>query len=273
MENWKKVFTQKIGPVPVVYIGAVILVILAVVVSRTKFGQDTSAESDLTTSEEADVTADDIASADYGFAATRGTVTVSQEGSGTTSAAVVDTNDLWVRRAAEYLGGQGQWSTTQVQAALQHYIDGNDLSYDEGLIRDAAVKQFGLPPETVTPGATGKMPAKRQGNAPTTHTVKGSLDNTYTELAQLYYGKTDGDTLDLLQLNNKALGQKGPFSTGTKVKIPLWKTPQYFTATSGTKTSTKIASRHGISVTDLKLMNQGLTFPVKVGTKVHVGWK
>jgi len=272
MESWRKVFTQKIGPVPVVYIGAVIFVILAIVVTRTKFGQDTAAESDLTTQDEADVTADDIASADYGFAATRGTVTVTQ-GETTTTASVVDTNDLWVRRAAEYLGGQGTWSTTTVQSALQKYVDGQELSYEQGKIRDAAVKQFGLPPETVTPGSVGKMPAARQGNPPLIHTIKGSLDDSYTELAKLYYGKSDGDTIDLLQVNNKGLGQQGPWSVGTKVNIPKWQTPIYFKATSGIRTSTKIAAKHGISVTNLKLMNQGLTFPVKVGTKVHVGWK
>lgn len=270
MESWRKVFTQKIGSVPVLYIGAAIFVVLAVVVTRTKFGKDT-AESDLTTQEEADITADDIATADYGFAATRGTVTVEQGGT-TTTAAVVDTNDLWVRRAAEYLGGQGEWTTTTVQAALQKYVDGQDLSYEEGRIRDAAVKQFGLPPETVNPGSTGRMPAKRQGNPPLVHTIKGSLDDSFGELAQLYYGRHDGDTVDLLQVNNKNLGSQGPWSVGTKVNIPRFRTPQFFKATSGIRTLAAIAKKNGASQADIKLMNQGMTFPVKVGTKVHVGW-
>jgi hypothetical protein len=270
--EWKKLITAKIGPVPVLYIGAVILVIAAILVTRSKLDESDAADSELTDADEAAATADEIATADYGFAATKGTVTVEQ-GSITTSAAVVDTNDLWIRRAAEYIGGQGTWSTNTVQGALQAYVDGNNLSYEQGRIRDAAIKQFGLPPETVSPGTTGKMPAARQGNPPLSHKVKGSLDNTYGEIAALYYpGKNRGDAIDRLQSANHGLGSSGPFSVGTRVGVPVWKNPKYFTAKAGYTSAAKIASAYSISQKDLHLLNEGLQFPVKVGTKVHVGW-
>jgi hypothetical protein len=267
----KGLASKKVAGVPVLYIGVLVVVVLGVVAwrmkpSTTQEGEETADSTDAT---EDTPTAEDLATADYGFAATRGTVTVTQ-GSSTDTSAVLDTNELWVRRGAEWLATQG-YTATEGLTGLTKYVEGQELSYEEGQMRDKAVSHFGLPPETITPGSTKDAPGKRVGTPPVTHTVKGSNDNTYTKLSRLYYSRSDGLALDLLQRDNvNRIGHEGPFPVGTQVKIPKWASPKYAYARKGMTTLAQLAMKNSTTKLAIMDMNDGMKFPVKVNTKVRV---
>jgi hypothetical protein len=271
MNSIKELASKKVGGVPVLYIVALVVAVLGIVAWRMKSTPEEPEESaDSTQAEEEVPSSEEVATADYGFAATRGTVTVSGASLDTDTASVLDTNELWVRRGAEYLASQG-YTATNGLTALTKYVEGQELSYEEGGMRDKAVAQLGLPPETITPGSTKDAPGKRVGNPPVTHTVKGSNDNTYTKLASLYYSRTDGFAIDLLQRDNvNRLGHEGPFPVGTTVKIPKWQSPVYATAKTGMTTLAQFAAKNSVTKTAVQEMNDGVKFPVKTGKKVRV---
>lgn len=271
MKALKDLASKKLYGIPVLYIAALMVAILAVVAFKMKPSKELDEETvDTEEAEDLVPTAEDIATADYGFAATRGTVTVSGASLGTETSTVLDTNELWVRRAAEWLATQG-FTATAAHEGLTRYVEGQELSYEQGGMRDKAVAQFGLPPETVSPGTTKDAPGKRVGTPPVTHTVKGSNDNTYTKLASLYYSRTDGLAIDLLQRDNvNRLGHAGPWPVGTTVKIPKWNSPSYAKAKSGMTTLAQFAAKNGVTKTAIMEMNDGMKFPVKIGTRVRV---
>src|SRR5215216_653708 len=103
--------------------------------------------------------ADDSAGLYDGFAA-QPTPTYSPGIGATTT---VDTNDAWAKRATEFIGLSGLASPGAAQLAIQKYLNGDQLTFEEGKIRDAAIRQFGAPPEPVTVGGTSIEAAKRQG--------------------------------------------------------------------------------------------------------------
>jgi hypothetical protein len=270
MDNIKSLMTKKIAGIPILYLVGLGVTILAIIAFKMTPAEEL-AEDSVNESVEDSVDASDIASSDYGFAATRGTVVVTDNtNTPTSTAAVSDSNELWVRRAAEWLSGQG-YTATDALRAMSAYVEGQDLSYEQGQMRDKATAQLGLPPENITPGGTKDAPAKRQGSPPCTHTVKGSFDNSYTELSRLYYNRTDGLAIDLLQRDNvNRLGHEGPWPVGTTVKIPKWQSPKYTTAKNGMNTLTQLASKNGVTKTAIMEMNDGMKFPAKNGTKVRV---
>lgn len=189
-----------------------------------------------------------------------------------TQTATSDTNDAWARRCIEWLIANGTTIQTAT-SAIQKYLNGDALSFEEGQARDAAVKQFGLPPEEIPlGGAVGKFSgqATKQGVPPTTHEVKGSRDDTFTELALLYYNRNDRDTIEQLRAANLSLAGGGAFPPGTKVTIPKYHNPKFYKATSATRTAAAIAAKNGISQTVLVTLNPSTKFPVKVGTRVQV---
>jgi LysM repeat protein len=267
----KALMSKKIGGIPYLYIAGLFVVVLMVVAMRMKSTTTSTENTPSTPSDEGESTTDaeTEASADYGFAATRGTVTVSDQSGVTTTATALDTNELWLKRAVEWLISSGI-GAGEAQSAISKYLDGASLSYAEGQMRDKAVKEFGLPPEPITPGATAAAPGKRQGNPPCTHTIKGPNDNTFTKLALIYYSRQDGDAIDFLQAANTRLGHKGPFPVDTKVTIPKWKNPKYVTAKKGMTTLAQIASKNGVSQAMITELNDGVKFPVKVGKRVRV---
>jgi hypothetical protein len=182
-----------------------------------------------------------------------------------------DTNDLWGRRAVGWLIAQGT-DITIANSAVRKFLNGDALSFEEGQARDAAVKQFGIPPEDITFGSVASFSgqATKQGVPPTTHTVKGTRDDTYGELGLLYYGSNSGDALDTLQAANLALGAKGPFAVGTRITIPKFSRPKYYRATTAARTVYAIAAKNGTSAGAILQLNDGMKFPVKVGTRVRV---
>jgi hypothetical protein len=184
----------------------------------------------------------------------------------------VYTNDQWVRDGASFLGTHKEVDGIHAQQALTKYINGQSLSYQEGQWVNAWIKEKGLPPDGVSEGTSvAAKPAQRQfTHFPGVHTVKGGNDNGYTALAKLYYNR-GADGIDLLQAANTNLGPSGPWPIGTKVKIPAYHAPQYFTATKSNRTRESIAKSHAMSVAQLNVLNGNIKhWPVPVGTKVRV---
>lgn len=266
---------KKIAGIPVLYIAGLFVVVLALVAWRMKPSEP--GEGDPAEEDDADQMGDP-ADADYSGFATNGTVTV-QQGTdpATVSPVVVQTNETWARNAANWLVAQGLASGTAAQTATRRYIEGESLSVDQGKWIDAAVKQFGIPPEPLTAGGITKpsvpisLPSK-QGTPPTTHTVTGNKDTSFWDLAALYYGSKHYDYVNLLEVKNIGIVPKGSgnkIPKGTKVNIPKYTAPKYYTAT-GTLTAQQIAAKNGTTAAIVMEFNDSLKWPVRKGTKVRV---
>jgi hypothetical protein len=202
-----------------------------------------------------------------------------------------DTNDLWSRRAIEWLIGQGT-SVNSATGAITRYLSGESLTADEAKIRDKAIGQYGLPPEdipyapdqpkpaapptpaVVTPPKPAPVapPARRQGTPPLVHKVMGPNDNTYQKLALLYYGSNATGLVQHIQANKSNLDHppRQAFPVGTTIRIPAKETAWY-TATKSINTLRAIAAKNGKTPQQIQILNAAMTFPVKPGTRVQVG--
>ncbi len=180
-----------------------------------------------------------------------------------------DSNDKWARRSIEWLSANGA-TLSLATSAISKYINSEDLSFAEGALRDKAVKQFGLPPEGLSQSNTlgYQGPAVKQGNPPTTHTVKGKSDDTFSELGRLYYGLSNWDAANLLRRANLTIVE--PFPVGARITIPPYHDPTYYVATGATHTLYAIAAKNSTTAAKVQALNPGKTFPVKVGTRVRV---
>lgn len=206
------------------------------------------------------------------------TPTITQE-TGTagsvSSTAMPDTDTLWSRRAIDYLRQHG-FSLDIATSAINKYLAGEPLTSTEARARDMAVGVYGLPPESVpdtstlstptTPSYTG--PAAKQGSPPTVHTVRGTSDDSYEELARLYYGTTSSGEDTLIRSYNTY--PHGPFPKGSRITIPVHITPRYYVATSATHTAIAIAQKNGTTRERIIALNPNKTFPVSAGTRVRV---
>lgn len=267
----KSLQSKKVFGVPVLYLAVLFVAVLVFFAWRLKPVTDDTTPDDGSGS--GDGSADVSGDPDYSSLATNGTVTVSQPGQPDAITPVNNqTNDTWVAQGVAYLIAQGMATGGEAQDALSLYINGGQLSYDQGVLRDAVIKQYGLPPDSPTAtGGTKSQIAKRQGNPPIVHTVQGENDNSYHEITKLYYGREDSEVTDLLQAANPALGHAGgAWQPGTKVTVPAYHPPVYFTATASTHTLGAIASKNGISQAIVEDLNDGVKFPVAVGKKVRV---
>ncbi len=271
--DWKSLVQKRIGGVPVLYIAAAFVVILAVVAWKMKPTEEVTGD-EATTPENVPESADDPAGADYSGLATQGTVTVVQGGTTADEESEKETNDDWERAAVSYLIEAKLATAGAAQTAINKYLEGADLSYDEGALRDAAVTKLGLPPEKLTTvGQVGLAPAQKQfSNFPGKHTVKNVNDNTAAKLAQLYYG--NGDQAHALKIvaANSSLGPNGTtYSVGASVNIPRWENPRFYTITKTTQWPSQVAAKNGMTVESFTFLNPGLVAPYKVGSKVRVG--
>lgn len=190
-------------------------------------------------------------------------------GSTVTSANTQDTDEAWKRRAIEWLVAQGNDPST-ASRAMSKYLNGSQLSFDEGALRDAAIGQFGLPPESVPTGKTQvyKGPASKQGEPPLSHVVKGTSDDSFGELARLYYGMAGEQNANLIEAANA--GVNGPFPVGATIRIPRYRNPKYVRATAHTRSLIDIARKNGTTPARIKELNGDREFPAKVGTRVRV---
>jgi hypothetical protein len=268
MDKFNGILQRKILGVKVLYLAAVFVVALVAVAWRMK---SSTGGPDEPIGDTVDDTATDASTA-YPDTDGTGTVTTVTTGN-TTTVTQVDNNETWSRRAIEWLIAQGT-SPDKATTSIQKYINAEQLSYDEGQLRDKAVAQFGLPPEIPISGGTLAKPATaapvvKSYKPPAVHKVTGSSDNTYTELAKLYYGSSADKYVDLIQAHN-SLKHSGEFKVGTNVFIPAKTEPRYYKAVAGKVTAEKIAAANGLSTRALRELNDAMKFPVKVGTQVRV---
>lgn len=272
--NFQEFAKKRVFGVPVLYLALAGVIVLAVVAWKMKPAEEEVTGDENTTPDNVPVSDEDSAAADYSGLNGTGTVTVVQNGSTTDEEAVKETNDDWFRSAVAYLTQEKKATVTEAQQAINKYLEGADLTYAEGQLKDAAVLKLGLPPERLTTvGTVGAAPAQKQfNNFPGNHTVKGSSDNTASKLAALYYG--NGDTSHALKivLHNAVKGPNGTtYNVGDTIKIPAWENPRYYTITKTTQWPSQVAAKNGISVSGFTYLNPGLVAPYKIGSKVRVG--
>lgn len=192
-----------------------------------------------------------------------------------TTTTATPTNQEWINDGAAWLVKNKNATGSAALAALTKYVNGSDRSYQEQQWVDAWFAQEGAPPEGITAaGSVGSAPVlapQRQFTSfPGTHTIKGGADNGYTGLAKLYYNSTAPDRIDLLQAANTNLGPSGPWAIGTKVHIPAYHAPDYYTTTT-TMTESQILSKNpGLSAAAFEVLNNGRKSTYPKGTRVRV---
>lgn len=279
MATVSEIAKKKVLGVPVLYLAGGFVVILAIVAWQMKPSPELNPEADAANpSGNEEGVADAIASGDYSALKTTGTVVV-QPQTPTPTAAIAETNETWARAAIQYLIDDKNVAPGDAQGAIHAYLRGDDLTIEQAGWRDAAIKKLKLPPEplemvgqTKAPAAT---PAQKQfSHFPGWHVVKGTNDNTTPLLATLYYGASrTGDGAEKITQLNRGYGPMGTtLATGTRVYIPAWVEPKFYTATKVNNTAAKIAKIYSPNVTEeqLYILNPGMTWPVKVGTRVRV---
>lgn len=266
MASFEELAQKKVGGIPVLWIGIVIAAIALYGAFRLKPAPEVTEE---------DIAAEDAAEDEEGdfdtdqpvFSATP--VIMQPSGPSVASTPMEDTNELWGRRSIEWLTANG-YSLTLATSAITKYLDGSTLSMQEAEARDKAVKQYGLPPEGLLPTKTAgdKSPASAQGVPPTRHTVRGERDNQPAELARVYYGINNADAINLIDAANPTVPK--PYRVGQVVKIPEYRQPKYFKATSAVRSLYEIARKNGSTPQKIAELNPGMKFPVAVGTRVRI---
>ena len=269
---------KKVLGVPVLYLAAGAVTILAIVAWRMKPSPDDSPGLD---TDDAVAGTEDESNAGglvgmgspYDGLTSDGTVVVQpQQPAPDATAPVIDDNDEWVKAGAEWLVSKNLATGTQASAALNKYIGGEERSFDEDALVNAVIKEKGLPPDPIGQvGTVSPAPAQKQFSSfPGNHVVKNNNDNTPGKLAALYYGNGDALHANKIAAANHKLGPASTtYTAGTKVYVPAWVSPGYFVATASTRSAQDIAKKSGISVAVLQGLNPGMVFPVSIGTKVR----
>lgn len=278
-EKIRALMQKRIFNIPVLYIIAVIVAVLAYFAWKMKPQADFSSAPGDTQGAPEDGTTLPAETDPYDSLATGGTVTVVQQPADTSVPTVEKTNEQWVRDGAEWAvtpAAQALGVVTtgsEAAAALNRYVYGQDVSFDEKKIVDAVIKEKGQPPEPIsgTGSISNESPAQRQGNPPTSHTVKGNNDNTYGKIAQLYYGRSGQTDVDLIQAANvNKLGFDGPFARGTVVVVPKYSAPVYFTTTKTVRSRDQIAAKNGVTGAQIEALNNTGKTDYGVGARVRV---
>lgn len=273
MESFKELMQRRVFGIPVMYVAGIFVAILAFVAWRMAPSKDKDAGSGDNTDgppgsgdglgEGGTVTTGDFDGTIYDGLKTSGTVVVAP----TPPEKELDkvyTNEEWVRDGAAWLVAQNKASSTEAASALSKYINGQDRSYAEDALVNAWSKEKGLPPSmpdssgnviAPTPALAKPSPAQKQGSPPIIHKVKGSSDNTLAELANLYYGRADAQTIDLIQGSNPNIkNDAGPFPIGFGIRIPVWHVPKYY-VTPRIMTTKEIAAKNGLASWSIEVLN------------------
>lgn len=234
--------SRKVFGVPAVYLAGGFVAILAVLAWRMK-----PSAQDSTTPDAASAASDGADLAASGPVLADGTVYPTMPSgsvTGTPAPAETDpelanqsipTNDAWLVKGVAFLIQKG-YGPGDAQAALQLYLDGSALSYDQGVMRDLVIKEYGIPPTPPQIGSTAAQPARTQGPVPRLHVVKNANEDSLAELAMLYYGRNDAFAISAIQkaTENAGLGGRtSGFEVGTAIYIPLLPSPA---TTGGTPT-------------------------------------
>src|SRR3954463_13562219 len=177
MASFQELARKKVAGVPVIYLAGGFVVILGIVAWKMKATSKEEATGDESTTtdsvpEDGSSEATDMAG-DYSGLNTNGTVIVAPQQT-TTQEAVKETNESWERTAVSFLISDKHYTPGDAQTGIHTYLEGNDLTFAQGQMRDAAIAKLGLPPEPLTTiGTTGTAPAQKQfNNFPGSHTVR-----------------------------------------------------------------------------------------------------
>ncbi len=273
--NWDAIRSKKIAGIPVLYLALGAVIVFAVWAWQMKSSTGEEATGDEgTTGENVPESDADSPAADYSGLATTGTVVVQQPGP-VEEESVKQTNDDWLRAAVSYLIAEKKVTPGDAQIAITNYLEGNDMTYEQGALKDAAISKLGLPPERISTlgnvATKADPPAQRQFNAfPGKHTVKGSNDNTAAKIAQLYYGNSGSPYVLKIVAANSQFGTGASYNVGTVLHIPKWVEPRYYTVTSKTRYPGDVAKKNGIPYDVVIALNPGKTAPYAVGTKIRI---
>lgn len=212
-------FQRKIAGVPMLYLlaGFVLILVVLAWTAKPKVTASESADG----ADSTDNYAPNIQRESVIPPVPVGTVNSIESGETLTGNSSISTNDEWLSRAVMFLADKG-YSPGTAQLALSTYLDGGELSFDEGKMRDLAIREFGVPPYPVNVGSTRPDIARKQGPIPRNHTVKNSNDDTAFELARLYYGRTDATAIKAItDANNGAT----TWQVGDTPRIPALPIP------------------------------------------------
>lgn len=106
---------------------------------------------------------------------------------GTSSTGGATTNAQWVAEAVQGLIDKG-YDPLHIEQALQDYLAGNDLSYQESQIVNGALAEFGVPPEGgATIGNIAQAPPKTTTPPPASPNY-GPTGESVSDIAQKGYG-------------------------------------------------------------------------------------
>jgi hypothetical protein len=268
--NYRALLNKKVAGVPVYIIGLVVAAGLLYWALKLRkepepIDPDAAPEGD-TLDTEGDATSTDYEPPVFYADDSPG---VPQITPGSVTAVNQDSDDAWSRRAIEWLVANGE-DYDLASSAITRYLSGAPLSFEQGAIRDKALAQFGLPPES-TPVGSVKVyngPASKQGTPPLSHVIKGKSDDTAAELARLYYGISTPDSVKLVRGANAGLPE--PYSIGASIRVPALHPPHYYRATSHTRTLYAIAKKNNKSPAKIQALNPGIKFPVKPRTRIRI---
>lgn len=278
---------KKVAGIPVLYIAALIVAVLAFVAWRMKSIPTPVEETPESSGEVEGDTAGDPAYPGGAPTFVANPVPGYLSPDANQGEQSIDDNYKWLRRSIEWLVGNGHASVDQATVALQKYLGGDHLSVSEGKLRDLAISHYGLPPELPSSGGTdeGSVPLPPSNPIPPTtgpitkvpptyHTVAGTSDNTWTKLTQLYYHTSDNAAIDYLQSWNVRSGapHSGAMAVGTRLWVPKLQAPKYIKATATMRTASDIIKKNAPlnSTAMLTELNDGMKFPVAIGTRVRV---
>lgn len=273
--NFQEFANKKILGVKALYLVGAFVVILAVVAYKLKpsTSADPTDTTDTTSPDGAAPTPNPYDSLDPDGT---GTVTVSQLGTTPDATTPTEyTNDQWAKDGSVWIANQPSFNVTGPGAytALQKYLTGQDRSFQEQTLVDAWYKQKGPPPDGVSEGGSvAAKPGVRQiQTLPGYHTVTGTSDNTYGDIANIYYGHNDQATYDLIQAANvNKLGDTGPFTKGTKIYVPVYHTAKMYKLPAN-MTRKHIAAVNGISEQQFIALNNTTKSGWSKGQTVRVG--
>lgn len=273
---------KKVLGVPVLYVAAAAVTILVIVAWKMKAVGDqetpgVTPEDGVAGAESDESNAGGLAGMGNAYDGynSNGTVVVSPIPTPTqTAEPTFSDNDAWVKASAEWLVAKNKASGTDASRALNKYVAGENLSFDEGSLVNAAISEKGQPPDPIGQiGTIGEQPARKQfAGSNGTHTVQGTNDNTMPKLAALYYGVGDALHANRIAEYNTGLGPvTTTFTAGTKVVIPSYVNPVYYTVTGKNSDNLfkTIAGKAGASVPMIRALNPSLTEPIPNGTKVR----
>jgi len=270
MDNIRELAMKKILGFPIVAWAAVLLIGGYLIVKY--MGTGTTATDAAAGDDTTGATGDSTTTSQPVFIIDK-TADTTTDDTSTTSTSSTATNTYWSTEAIGWLVAQGA-DQGEAQTAITNFLNGDPLTYAQGLLRNKAVAQYGQPPEGVGAVSTvGSAPASRQGTPPCKHTVKGSNDDNVSELCRIYYGRTDSATKLFLMAHNTTLPTVATekYAPGTVVSIPVYKTSHYFTARHKGQTLAEVAKLNPpVSQSELLALNPGVSWPVKIGKRVRV---